>query len=182
MAGVSGESEARIRDLFEQAVALAPCIVFLDEIDAVAPHRATTQRMMEGRIVAQLLSSLDGKVLLIHVAIMFFYFLYVFIKHNFFFFLELSLKENGDRVLVIGATNRPDSLDPALRRAGRFDREVCLGIPDREARAKILAVHTENVVLAPNISLSTIASLTPGFVGADLVALIREAAMAAVDR
>ncbi|KAL6445350.1 hypothetical protein ACFW04_002273 [Cataglyphis niger] len=154
VAGVSGESEARIRDLFEQALALAPCIVFLDEIDAVAPHRATTQRMMEGRIVAQLLSSLD----------------------------ELSLKENGDRVLVIGATNRPDSLDPALRRAGRFDREVCLGIPDREARAKILAVHTENVVLAPNISLSTIASLTPGFVGADLVALIREAAMAAVDR
>ncbi|XP_070165935.1 nuclear valosin-containing protein-like [Polyergus mexicanus] len=154
VAGVSGESEARIRDLFEQAVTLAPCVVFLDEIDAVAPHRATAQREMERRIVAQLLSSLD----------------------------ELNLKENGDRVLVIGATNRPDSLDPALRRAGRFDREVCLGIPDREARAKILAVHTENVVLAPNISLSTIASLTPGFVGADLVALIREAAMAAVDR
>ncbi|EFN61467.1 Nuclear valosin-containing protein-like [Camponotus floridanus] len=152
--GVSGESEARIRDLFEQALTLAPCVVFLDEIDAVAPHRATAQREMERRIVAQLLSSLD----------------------------ELNLKENGDRVLVIGATNRPDSLDPALRRAGRFDREVCLGIPDREARAKILAVHTENVVLAPNISLSTIASLTPGFVGADLVALIREAAMAAVDR
>lgn len=154
VAGVSGESEARIRDLFEQALALAPCIVFLDEIDAVAPHRAAVQREMERRIVAQLLSSLD----------------------------ELNLKENGDRVLVIGATNRPDSLDPALRRAGRFDREVCLGIPDKEARAKILAVHTENVVLAPNISLSTIASLTPGFVGADLVALIREAAMAAVDR
>ncbi|XP_029170437.1 nuclear valosin-containing protein-like [Nylanderia fulva] len=154
VAGVSGESEARIRDLFEQALALAPCIVFLDEIDAVAPHRAAVQREMERRIVAQLLSSLD----------------------------ELSLKENGDRVLVIGATNRPDSLDPALRRAGRFDREVCLGIPDREARAKILAIHTENVVLAPNISLSTIASLTPGFVGADLAALIREAAMAAVDR
>lgn len=96
--------------------------------------------------------------------------------------LELNLKENGDRVLVIGATNRPDSLDPALRRAGRFDREVCLGIPDREARAKILAVHTENVALAPDILLSTIASLTPGFVGADLVALIREAAMIAVDR
>ncbi|KAG5331333.1 NVL protein, partial [Acromyrmex charruanus] len=152
--GVSGESEARIRELFEQALILAPCIIFLDEIDAVTPHRATAQREMERRIVAQLLSSLD----------------------------ELNLNENGDRVLVIGATNRPDSLDPALRRAGRFDREVCLGIPDREARAKILAVHTEKVVLAPNVSLSTIASLTPGFVGADLVALIREAAMVAVDR
>ncbi|OAD57159.1 Nuclear valosin-containing protein-like [Eufriesea mexicana] len=154
VAGVSGESEARIRELFEQALAIAPCVIFLDEIDAVAPHRATAQREMERRIVAQLLSCLD----------------------------ELSLKENGTRVLVLGATNRPDSLDPALRRAGRFDHEVCLGIPDRDARAKILAVHTEKVALAPNVSLSTIASLTPGFVGADLVALIREAAMAAVDR
>ncbi|XP_017887180.1 nuclear valosin-containing protein-like [Ceratina calcarata] len=154
VAGVSGESEARVRELFEQALAIAPCVIFLDEIDAVAPHRATAQREMERRIVAQLLSCLD----------------------------DLSLKENGSRVLVLGATNRPDSLDPALRRAGRFDHEVCLGIPDREARTKILAVHTEKVALAPNVSLSTIASLTPGFVGADLVALIREAAMAAVDR
>ncbi|XP_076749603.1 nuclear valosin-containing protein-like smid [Xylocopa sonorina] len=154
VAGVSGESEARIRELFEQALAIAPCLIFLDEIDAVAPHRATAQREMERRIVAQLLSCLD----------------------------DLSLKENGTRVLVLGATNRPDSLDPALRRAGRFDHEVCLGIPDRDARTKILAVHTEKVALAPDVSLSTIASLTPGFVGADLVALIREAAMAAVDR
>lgn len=154
VAGVSGESEARIRELFDQGIAIAPCVLFLDEIDAVAPHRATAQREMERRIVAQLLSCLD----------------------------ELSARDNGDRVLVIGATNRPDSLDPALRRAGRFDREVCLGIPDKDARAKILAVHTEKVALAPNISLSTIASLTPGFVGADLVALIREAALAAVDR
>ncbi|XP_031837266.1 nuclear valosin-containing protein-like smid isoform X2 [Nomia melanderi] len=154
VAGVSGESEARIRDLFEQALAISPCVIFLDEIDAVAPHRATAQREMERRIVAQLLSCLD----------------------------ELSLKENGTGVLVLGATNRPDSLDPALRRAGRFDHEVCLGIPDRDARTKILTVHTEKVALAPNVSLSTIASLTPGFVGADLVALIREAAMAAVDR
>ncbi|KAI4478757.1 hypothetical protein M0802_014496 [Mischocyttarus mexicanus] len=154
VAGVSGESEARIRELFDQGVAIAPCVLFLDEIDAVAPHRATAQREMERRIVSQLLSCLD----------------------------ELSSKENGDRVLVIGATNRPDSLDPALRRAGRFDREVCLGIPDKDARAKILAVHTEKVALASNINLSTIASLTPGYVGADLVALIREAALAAVDR
>lgn len=99
-----------------------------------------------------------------------------------FYETELSLKENGIGVLVLGATNRPDSLDPALRRAGRFDHEVCLGIPDRDARTKILAVHTEKVALAPNVSLSTIAALTPGFVGADLVALIREAAMAAVER
>ncbi|XP_015190465.1 PREDICTED: nuclear valosin-containing protein-like isoform X2 [Polistes dominula] len=154
VAGVSGESEARIRELFDQGVAIAPCVLFLDEIDAVAPHRATAQREMERRIVAQLLSCLD----------------------------ELNSKENGDRVLVIGATNRPDSLDPALRRAGRFDREVCLGIPDKNARAKILAVHTEKVALAPNVNLSTVASLTPGFVGADLVALIREAALAAVER
>ena len=154
VAGVSGESEARIRELFQQALALSPCVIFLDEIDAVAPHRATAQREMERRIVAQLLSCLD----------------------------ELSLKENGIGVLVLGATNRPDSLDPALRRAGRFDHEVCLGIPDRDARTKILAVHTEKVALAPNVSLSTIAALTPGFVGADLVALIREAAMAAVER
>ncbi|XP_053974269.1 nuclear valosin-containing protein-like isoform X1 [Hylaeus volcanicus] len=154
VAGVSGESEARIRELFDQALALSPCVIFLDEIDAIAPHRATAQREMERRIVAQLLSCLD----------------------------ELSLKENGTGVLVLGATNRPDSLDPALRRAGRFDHEVCLGIPDRDARTNILTVHTEKVALAPNVSLSTIASLTPGFVGADLVALIREAAMAAVDR
>lgn len=84
--------------------------------------------------------------------------------------------------MVIGATNRPDSLDPALRRAGRFDSEVCLGIPDRAIRTKILEVHTKKVALASNVNLSTIASLTPGFVGADLVALIREAALAAIDR
>lgn len=83
---------------------------------------------------------------------------------------------------MIGATNRLDSLDPALRRAGRFDREVCLGIPDSDTRTKILQVHTDKVVLAPNVNLSTIASLTPGFVGADLVALIREAAIVAIDR
>ncbi|XP_058797516.1 nuclear valosin-containing protein-like isoform X2 [Phymastichus coffea] len=154
VAGVSGESEQRIRELFEQAVAIAPCILFLDEIDAIAPHRATAQREMERRIVAQLLSCLD----------------------------ELSSKENGNKVLVLGATNRPDSLDPALRRAGRFDREVSLGIPDKEARAAILKVHTAKVMLSPTVCLDKIASLTPGFVGADLVALIREAAVAAVNR
>ena len=83
---------------------------------------------------------------------------------------------------MIGATNRPDSIDPALRRAGRFDREVSLGIPDKEARAAILKVHTAKVTLSPQVSLAKMAELTPGFVGADLVALIREAAMAAVNR
>lgn len=94
----------------------------------------------------------------------------------------MGSKTNGNKVLVLGATNRPDSLDPALRRAGRFDREVSLGIPDKDARAAILKVHTANVTLSDEVSLEKIASLTPGFVGADLVALIREAAMAAVNR
>lgn len=120
-------------------------------------------------------------IIIINRGILILYILY-YVDFNEYIFLELNLKENGERVLVIGATNRPDALDPALRRAGRFDREVCLGIPNRDARAKILAVHTEKVLLATNVSLSTIASLTPGFVGADLVALIREAAMVAVDR
>jgi ribosome biogenesis ATPase len=95
---------------------------------------------------------------------------------------DLNHKENGDRVLIIGATNQPDSLDPALRRAGRFDREICLGIPDREARLQILTLHTKTLALAPNVNLSRIAFLTPGFVGADLVALVREACIAAIKR
>ena len=94
----------------------------------------------------------------------------------------MNKKENGNRVLVVGATNRPDSLDPALRRAGRFDREVSLGIPDKEGRKAILDVHTASVKLSSDIDLYRIASLTPGFVGADLVALIREASMAAINR
>lgn len=99
-----------------------------------------------------------------------------------FIFVDLGKKENGNRVLVVGATNRPDALDPALRRAGRFDREVSLGIPDKKARQSILAVHTANVKLSADADLSRLASLTPGFVGADLVALIREASMAAINR
>ncbi|CAG5108706.1 Similar to NVL: Nuclear valosin-containing protein-like (Homo sapiens) [Cotesia congregata] len=152
--GVSGESESRIRELFDRATATAPCVLFLDEVDAMAPHRATAQKEMERRMVAQLLSCLD----------------------------DLGTKENGDKVLVIGATNRPESLDPALRRAGRFDREVSLGIPDKESRACILQVHAAKLSLANDVDIKTIASLTPGFVGADLVALLREAAIAAVDR
>lgn len=158
IAGVSGESEERIRDLFDQAVSLAPCVLFLDEIDAITPNRNNAQREMERRIVAQLLTTLD----------------------------ELGEKEGGNQVLVVGATNRPDSLDPALRRAGRFDREVCMGIPDKEARAHILRVVLGRLALAPEVSsdagIEELASLTPGFVGADLSALTTEAAMVAVNR
>lgn len=158
VAGVSGESEERIRDLFDQAVSIAPCVLFLDEIDAITPNRSNAQREMERRIVAQLLTVLD----------------------------ELPEKEGGNQVLVIGATNRPDSLDPALRRAGRFDREVCMGIPDRDARVHILRVVCGRLALASDVSseagIEELASLTPGFVGADLAALTREAAMVAVNR
>ncbi|KAG8226501.1 hypothetical protein J437_LFUL007383 [Ladona fulva] len=154
VAGVSGESEERIRELFEKAISFSPCILFLDEIDAITPHRLTAQREMERRIVAQLLSSLD----------------------------ELGKKEGGDQVLVVGATNRPDAIDPALRRAGRFDREVCVGIPDEAAREQILRVLCKDLRLAADVNFSIIARNTPGYVGADLQALAREAAMKAVDR
>ncbi|GLV45591.1 smallminded [Carabus blaptoides fortunei] len=154
VAGVSGESEERIRDLFEKAVESAPCVLFIDEIDAITPNRQQAQKEMERRIVAQLLSCLD----------------------------ELGQNENGDRVLVIGATNRPDSLDPALRRAGRFDREVCLGIPNIESRCQILKVLTAKLALTPDFDYMYVAKYSPGFVGADLMALTREAAMAAINR
>ncbi|XP_054289293.1 nuclear valosin-containing protein-like isoform X1 [Macrosteles quadrilineatus] len=152
--GLSGQSEERIRELFEQALALAPCILFIDEVDAITPNRETAHREMERRIVAQLLSSMD----------------------------ELAGNQQGDQVLVIGATNRPDSLDPALRRAGRFDREVCLGIPDRESRESILQTLCHTLKLAPEVALADVAMMTPGYVGADLKALVTEAAMAAVNR
>lgn len=154
IAGVSGESESRVRDIFDQAVSLAPCVLFLDEIDAIAPNRANVQREMERRIVAQLLSSLD----------------------------ELNFKENGNKVLILGATNRPEAIDPALRRAGRFDREVSIGIPDKECRAKILEVHLRNAKLSDDVDILKIAAQSPGYVGADLVSLISEAGIAAVER
>ncbi|XP_050299464.1 nuclear valosin-containing protein-like [Anthonomus grandis grandis] len=154
VAGVSGESEERIRELFERACNAAPCILFIDEIDAITPNRQNAQKEMERRIVAQILSCLD----------------------------DLCDSENGDKVLVIGATNRPDSIDPALRRAGRFDREICLGIPDLKAREAILRVLTANLTLAPNFDYEAIAKNSPGYVGADLLSLTREAAMAAVSR
>lgn len=154
VAGVSGESEERIRELFEKAVASAPCVLFIDEIDAITPNRQNAQKEMERRIVAQLLSCLD----------------------------DLNASECCDKILVIGATNRPDSIDPALRRSGRFDREICLGIPDVHARAHILKVMTSHLKLSDSFDFESLAKYTPGYVGADLLALTREAAMVAVNR
>lgn len=154
VAGVSGESEERIRELFEQAASLAPCVLFIDEIDAISSNRQNAQKDMERRIVAQLLSSLDG----------------------------LSKFCNGDQVLIIGATNRPDALDPALRRVGRFDQEISLGIPDRAARESILKVLCHYLILERPFNFDAIAALTPGYVGADLLALATRAASLAVKR
>jgi ribosome biogenesis ATPase len=154
VSGMSGESEGKIRELFEQAKASAPCVLFLDEIDAITPKRETAQREMERRIVAQLLTCLD------------------------------EVNTSGDpSVLVIGATNRPDALDPALRRAGRFDRELKLSIPDEAARLRMLRVVGGGLRLdGDGIDFEWIARNTPGYVGADLRALCQEAAASAVRR
>ncbi|XP_047377386.1 nuclear valosin-containing protein-like isoform X1 [Sciurus carolinensis] len=154
VSGVSGESEQKLRDLFEQAVSNAPCIVFIDEIDAITPKREVASKDMERRIVAQLLTCMD----------------------------DLNNMAATAQVLVIGATNRPDALDPALRRAGRFDREICLGIPDEVSRERILQTLCRKLRLPETFNFCHLAHLTPGFVGADLMALCREAAMCAVNR
>ncbi|KAI8471849.1 MAG: P-loop containing nucleoside triphosphate hydrolase protein [Monoraphidium minutum] len=177
VSGMSGESEAKLRQLFQEAVDLAPAIVFIDEIDAIAPKRETAQREMERRIVAQarrgrpcMLTCMDD--------------------------LTAPLGGGGGgggegegghparvaarpHVVVIGATNRPDALDPALRRAGRFDREITMGIPTEAARAQMLAVLTRPLRLQGGFDHAAIARRTPGFVGADLAALAKEAAAAA---
>ncbi|KAM8949545.1 nuclear valosin-containing protein-like isoform 1-T1 [Lycaon pictus] len=154
VSGVSGESEQKLRELFEQAVSNAPCVLFIDEIDAITPKREVASKDMERRIVAQLLTCMD----------------------------DLNTTAAMARVLVIGATNRPDSLDPALRRAGRFDREICLGIPDEASRERILQTLCRKLRLPETFPFRHLAHLTPGFVGADLMALCREAAMCAVSR
>ena len=153
VSGVSGDSEQKLRELFEQAVEASPCVLFIDEVDCISTKRETAAREMERRIVSQLVSCLD----------------------------DLS-SSPGCGVVVIGATNRPDSLDPALRRAGRFDREIGLGIPDQAARQKILAVLCRDMRLEPGTDLARLALLTPGYVGADLTSLTREAGLAAVSR
>lgn len=156
VSGMSGESEKKVRELFEEARTLAPCIVFIDEIDAITPKRdGGAQREMERRIVAQLLTCMD----------------------------ELTLEKTGGKpVIVIGATNRPDSLDAALRRAGRFDREISINVPSEPARLNILQCMTENLKVSGDLGLKEIAKLTPGFVGADLKALVTSAGVAAIKR
>lgn len=154
VSGVSGESEQKLRELFDQAVTSAPCILFIDEIDAITPKREVASKDMERRMVAQLLTCMD----------------------------DLNALAATAQVMVIGATNRPDSLDPALRRAGRFDREICLGIPDEGARLRILRTLCRKLKLPESFDFQQLAHLTPGYVGADLMALCREAAMSAVNR
>ncbi len=148
-----GASEANLRKMFEEAENNAPSIIFIDEIDAIAPKREQMagERQVERRVVAQLLSLMDG------------------------------LEARG-QVVLIAATNLPDSLDPALRRPGRFDREIEIGIPDKEGRREALEIHSRGMPLAEAVDLERIAGITHGFVGADLAALCREAAMSALRR
>ena len=146
-----GESEEQLREVFEEAEENEPAIVFIDELDSIAPKRGETTGDVERRVVAQLLSLMDG------------------------------LEDRG-QVTVIGATNRVDSLDQALRRGGRFDREIEIGVPDRDGREEVLQVHTRGMPLAEDIDLGTYAENTHGFVGADLESLSKEAAMGALRR
>src|SRR5438552_2505798 len=146
-----GESESRLRSVFQEAQRKAPSIIFIDELDALAPKRSETNGELERRIVGQLLALMDG------------------------------IASRG-QVLLIGATNQPNSLDPALRRPGRFDREISLRVPDLHGRMEILRIHSRDAALAADIDFARLAQLTPGFVGADLEALCREAAMIALRR
>lgn len=155
IAGVSGESEQKIRDLFSQAKESSPSVIFIDEIDAIAPRRSSTNKDMEKRIVSQLLTSIDD--------------LHGFLDH-------------GKLVIVLAATNRIDSIDAALRRAGRFDREIHFGIPSDSQRERILEVLVNKVKCRGDIDLKLIAKRTPGYVGADLHSLLKEAGNIAIER
>ncbi len=144
-----GESEERLRDMFKEAAENAPSIIFIDEIDSIAPKRDEVTAETERRIVAQLLALMDGL-------------------------------EGRGKVVVIGATNRPNALDPAIRRPGRFDREIEIGIPDKNGRLEILQIHTKGMPLEEDVDMDKLASMTHGYVGADIAALAREAAMRAL--
>ena len=146
-----GESEAQLRKIFDDARKRAPCIIFFDEIDSLAPKRERVEGEVEKRVVAQLLALMDG------------------------------LKSRGD-VIVMAATNRPNAIDPALRRPGRFDREIAIGIPNEQARREILQIYARGMPLGEGVDLADLAATTHGFTGADLNALCREAAMAALRR
>ncbi len=146
-----GQSEENLREIFKEAQENAPSVIFIDEIDSIAPKRDEVSGEVERRVVAQLLALMDGL-------------------------------ESRGKVVVIGATNRPNALDPALRRPGRFDREIEIGIPDTDARREILEIHTRGVPLAEDVDLDKLAEMTHGYVGADLAALVKEAAMRALRR
>ncbi len=146
-----GESESRLRGVFQEAQRRAPSIIFIDELDALAPKRAETGGEVERRIVGQLLALMDGL-------------------------------ESRGQIVLIGATNQPNALDPAMRRPGRFDREISLRVPDIRGRQEILQIHSRDAALARDVDFARIAQLTPGYVGADLAALCREAAMIALRR
>ncbi|KAL6578066.1 hypothetical protein OROMI_010394 [Orobanche minor] len=170
VSGVSGASEENIRDLFSKAYRTAPSIVFIDEIDAIASKRENLQREMERRIVTQLMSCMDVSQRLVRHS-----------DDN----EDSKLSDGNGRpgyVLVIGATNRPDAVDPALRRPGRFDREIVLGVPDEHSRVEILTVLTCNLKVEGAFDLVKIARSTPGFVGADLAALTNKAGNLAMKR
>jgi len=151
MGSAYGESERRLREIFEQAAQSAPSIIFIDEIDSIAPKRGQVTGEAEKRLVAQLLTLLDGM-------------------------------EPRQNTVVIAATNRPEAIDEALRRPGRFDREIIIGVPDQPGRREILGIHTRGMPLAPDVNLDDLARRTYGFVGADIAALTREAALEAVRR
>ena len=151
MGSAYGESEKRLREVFEQAAKRAPSIVFIDEIDSIAPKRGQVSGEAEKRLVAQLLTLMDG----------------------------LEARAN---LVVIAATNRPEAIDEALRRPGRFDREIVVGVPDERGRREILGIHTRGMPLGDKVDLDELARTTYGFVGADLAALTREAAIEAVRR
>ncbi|KAI9643924.1 Ribosome biogenesis ATPase rix7 [Ciborinia camelliae] len=155
VAGMSGESEKKIRDVFDEAKRMAPCLVFIDEIDVIMGKRESAQREMEKRIVAQMLTSMD----------------------------DMALEKTGGKpVIIIAATNRPDSLDPALRRAGRFNKEINLGVPNEAAREKILRALTQKLTLTDDFNFHALAKMTPGFVGADLNDVVSVAGTEAMKR
>ncbi len=141
-----GESEKNLRDKFDEAEKTAPSIIFIDEIDAIAPKREESYGEVERRVVSQILTLMDG------------------------------LQSRG-KVVVIGATNRPNAVDPALRRPGRFDRELIINVPDKDGRLQILKIHTRNMPLTKDVNLNELAGITHGFVGADISSLAKEAAM-----
>ena len=146
-----GESEGRLREIFDEAQENAPSIIFIDELDSIAPKREEVTGEVEKRVVSQMLAVMDG------------------------------LKSRG-KVVVIGATNRPNALDPALRRPGRFDREIEIGVPNKDGRLQILQIHTRGMPLDKDVDLQRLANVTHGFVGADLEALCKEAALHALRR